>query len=116
MAVFNTSFANKAVSCTNGGNPDPETGCVACGENAQSVYEQCRQTFFLKEQTKIDQARLENELSSTVQSSTTATQTNPQTNQNIPPLSEYSSQSIVFFVGLILAAFVVGYLLKGVRK
>lgn len=33
--------------------PDPETGCRACGDNARTDYEQCRQVYYLKKQTEI---------------------------------------------------------------
>jgi hypothetical protein len=37
--------------------PDPETGCRFCGSNAKTDYEQCRQTFFLKQQNQILQSQ-----------------------------------------------------------
>lgn len=40
----------KKESCTPVENPDPETGCRACGANSYSDYEQCRQSFYLKQQ------------------------------------------------------------------
>jgi len=33
--------------------PDPETGCRACGDNARIEYEQCRQSYYLKKQTQL---------------------------------------------------------------
>ena len=33
--------------------PDPETGCRACGDNARTEYEQCRQAYYLKKQTEL---------------------------------------------------------------
>ena len=33
--------------------PDPETGCRACGDNARIKYEQCRQAYYLKKQNEI---------------------------------------------------------------
>ena len=32
---------------------DPETGCRACGDNARTEYEQCRQAYYLKKQTEL---------------------------------------------------------------
>lgn len=53
MAIFDVSFLNPQINCVNSGKPDPETGCTACGENAKNVYEQCRQTYYLKKQTEL---------------------------------------------------------------
>jgi hypothetical protein len=53
MAIFDASFFNSKIYCVNDGIPDPETGCAACGENARSIYEQCRQTYYLKKQTEL---------------------------------------------------------------
>lgn len=53
MGAFDVSFFNKKISCIPGENPDPETGCIACGDNARSDYEQCRQSYYLKKQNEI---------------------------------------------------------------
>jgi CRISPR/Cas system-associated protein Cas5 (RAMP superfamily) len=52
MAVFNVaeSFNRVSLICVPENGNDPETGCRACGEGARSVYEQCRQTYYLKQQ------------------------------------------------------------------
>lgn len=53
MAIFDTSFLNPKINCVNSGKPDPETGCMGCGENSKNIYEQCRQTYYLKKQTEL---------------------------------------------------------------
>lgn len=39
--------------CIPKNEPDPETGCRVCGDNARAVYEQCRQAYYLKKQTEL---------------------------------------------------------------
>ena len=39
--------------CVPKDEPDPETDCKACGDNARVEYEQCRQTYYLKKQTEL---------------------------------------------------------------
>ncbi len=115
MAVFNVGFANKAISCTNKGNPDPETGCLACGDNAQSVYEQCRQNYYLKKDVQINQARFDRESILVTQNSNVATQTMQRESSSIvpesPPAVPYQFGLLPVF-GLILAAFLLGYLIR----
>lgn len=53
MPAFDFSGLNNKYSCVPIENPDPETGCRVCGDNAKNDYEQCRQTFYLKQQSEI---------------------------------------------------------------
>ena len=53
MATFNLGGALNW--CT---ERDSETGCYGCGENKQMAYEQCRQTYFLKQQNQILQQQV----------------------------------------------------------
>lgn len=41
------------IVCVPSDEPDTETGCRACGDNARSDYEQCRQAYYLKKQTEL---------------------------------------------------------------
>lgn len=41
--------------------PDPETDCRACGDNARAEYEQCRQTYYLKKQTELLETQQESQ-------------------------------------------------------
>lgn len=41
-------------SCVPLDGPDSETGCQACGTNARSDYEQCRQSYYLKKQSELN--------------------------------------------------------------
>lgn len=41
------------IICVPKDEPDPETDCRACGDNARTEYEQCRQSYYLKKQTQL---------------------------------------------------------------
>jgi len=65
MPVFNIGKVYSASICIPvSKQPDPETGCLACGENRKTEYEQCRQNYFLKQQNEIlkSQGIIESEL------------------------------------------------------
>lgn len=51
MAVINVTSYFSCIPAD--GKTDPETGCRSCGENAQANFEQCRQSFYAKQQNEI---------------------------------------------------------------
>ena len=56
MATFNMAEIKREAereACVPIGSPDPETGCRACGITAKGDFELCRQSYYLKQQTKI---------------------------------------------------------------
>lgn len=59
MSAFDFSGLNNKYSCVPIKNPDPETGCRVCSDNAKNDYEQCRQTFYLKQQNEIIKQNLQ---------------------------------------------------------
>jgi len=118
MAVFN--FA-QYFRCIPSEGSDPETGCKACGENARSEYEQCRQTYFLEKQaenTKLISENQNNEFSSEIK---TLQQENNQLKlqileqQNINNGLEQNQQqyesSISLLTSLIFVSFIFGGLI-----
>ena len=70
---------------------DPETGCRACGDNARIDYEQCRQTYFLKQQNQILQSQ------QTQQSSQDTTEQKGQENKALEAKNQELQKQIDLF-------------------
>ena len=100
MPAFDFSGLNNKYSCVPIENPDPETGCRVCGDNAKNDYEQCRQTFYLKQQNEIIKQNLQTATSDNDQKikdleslNTNLQKITDQQNQQITQLTQSSEQA-----------------------
>jgi len=126
MANFNLQVlkrqgeeAAKEGSCTPVDKPDPETGCRACGVNSYNDYQQCRQSFYLRQQTKITENSIENkEINSgskneNLKSEVIEYELTNNEHQSIPDQNFYSNSMIlitIFFA--IVIGFLIGFVIS----